>query len=60
MVGDHDSWDFTHPLFGALVQYPATDGKIFDYGAFVQRLHERQVLAVVAADLLSLTLLVPP
>jgi glycine dehydrogenase len=60
IVGDHDSWDFTVPLFGALVQYPATDGKIIDYGAFVQRLHEQQALAVVAADLLSLTLFVSP
>src|SRR5580704_11131773 len=31
IVGDHDSWGFTTPIFGALVQYPATDGKIFDY-----------------------------
>jgi glycine dehydrogenase len=60
IVGDHDSWDFAVPLFGALVQYPATDGKIIDYGPFVQRLHEHKALAVVAADLLSLTLLVPP
>ena len=60
VVGDHDSWDFDAPLFGALVQYPATDGKIFDYAAFVERLHERQALAVVATDLLSLTLLVSP
>jgi glycine dehydrogenase len=60
IVGDHDSWDFTIPIFGALVQYPATEGKIFDYGTFVKRLHEHQALAVVAADLLSLTLLVSP
>jgi len=60
VVGDHYSWDFTVPLFGALVQYPATDGTIIDYGTFVQRLHEHQALAVVAADLLSLTLLVSP
>src|SRR6516165_78511 len=60
IIGDHDSWDFTVPLFGALVQYPATDGKIIDYTAFFKRLHEHQALAVVAADLLSLTLLLPP
>src|SRR5262249_39146314 len=48
------------PLFGALVQYPATDGKIFDYAAFFKRLHKHQSLAVVATDLLSLTLLVSP
>jgi glycine dehydrogenase len=60
IVGDHDSWGFTTPIFGALVQYPATDGKIFDYSDFVKRVHEHQALAVVAADLLSLTLLVSP
>jgi glycine dehydrogenase len=60
IVSDHDSWDFAAPIFGALVQYPATDGKIFDYNAFFNRLHQRQALAVVAADLLSLTLLVSP
>jgi glycine dehydrogenase len=59
-VGDHDSWDFSVPIFGALLQYPATDGKILDYNAFIERLHENWALAVVAADLLSLTLLTPP
>jgi len=60
VVGDHGSWDFDVPLFGALVQYPATDGKIFDYAPFVERLHQRQALVVAATDLLSLTLLVAP
>jgi glycine cleavage system P protein (glycine dehydrogenase) len=60
VVGDHEIWDFTVPIFGALVQYPATDGRIFDYRPFVERLHEHQALAVVTADLLSLTLLVAP
>ncbi len=60
IVGDHRSWNFSTPLFGAIAQYPATDGPIYDYGPFIERLHENQALAVVAADLLSLTLLVPP
>jgi glycine dehydrogenase len=60
IVGDHRTWNFSTPLFGALMQYPATDGPIYDYGAFIDRLHETQALAVVAADLLSLTLLIPP
>jgi glycine dehydrogenase len=60
IVGEHQTWDFNTPVFGALLQYPATDGPIYNYAAFIGRLHESQALAVVAADLLSLTLLVPP
>src|SRR3984893_14226250 len=60
IVGDHQTWDFATPVFGGLLQYPATDGPIYNYSTFIQRLHESQALAVVSADLLSLTLLVPP
>jgi glycine dehydrogenase len=47
-------------LMGAVVQYPATDGRIVDYTQVVERLHGAGALAVVAADLLALTLLRPP
>ena len=46
--------------FGVLLQYPAADGEVGDYRALVQAVHARGGLAVVAADLLALTLLVPP
>src|SRR5262249_55818304 len=60
IVGDHRSLQFDRPLFGALVQYPATDGEIFDYEPFISALHDAGALAVVATDLLSLALLKPP
>jgi glycine dehydrogenase len=60
VVGNDEAWDFKNPVFGALIQYPTTGGKICDYEPFIRRLHEQGALAVVAADLLSLTLLVPP
>ena len=60
VVGDHEKWDFSKATFGALVQYPATDGEIFDYAAFAERAHQASALVVVAADLLALTLLRPP
>jgi glycine dehydrogenase len=60
IIGDHQTWDFNTPVFGALLQYPATDGPIYNYASFINKLHENQALAVVASDLLSLTLLVPP
>ncbi|MEO1133318.1 MAG: glycine dehydrogenase (aminomethyl-transferring), partial [Cyanobacteria bacterium J06639_1] len=47
-------------FFGALLQYPTTDGTIRDYGGFIERLHAIDALVTVATDLLSLTLLKPP
>jgi len=48
------------PVFGALFQYPATDGTICDMGFLIARTHNSGALAVVAADLLALTLITPP
>jgi len=60
LVGNHETFDFSLPVFGVLVQYPASDGSIHDYAAFVKRAHEAGALVTVAADLLALTLLSPP
>ncbi|MDX2244262.1 MAG: aminomethyl-transferring glycine dehydrogenase [Leptolyngbyaceae cyanobacterium bins.302] len=60
IVGDHHTVAFDQPVFGALLQYPATDGAINDYQAFCDRTHAAGALVTVAADLLSLTLLKPP
>ena len=47
-------------VFAALFQYPATDGSICDLEKLVARTHESGALAIVATDLLALTLLKPP
>jgi glycine dehydrogenase len=60
IVGDHEKFDFSTPVFGALVQYPASDGRIFEYGDFIKRAHEHGALVTMAADLLALTLITPP
>jgi glycine dehydrogenase len=59
-VGDPLTYDFGTQTFGALLQYPATDGAVHDYRAFVEAAHAAGALVVVAADLLALTLLTPP
>ena len=46
--------------FGVLVQYPTTDGEIADWRGLAAKVHAKQGLLCVAADLLALTLLVPP
>ena len=58
--GDHREVAMTDDVFGALLQYPATDGAIYDYQAFCERAHEADAYVVVAADLLSLALLEAP
>lgn len=47
-------------LSGVLVQYPGADGRILDPRPLVEEAHARNALAVVAADLLALTLLESP
>ncbi|MCB0216692.1 MAG: aminomethyl-transferring glycine dehydrogenase [Chloroflexi bacterium] len=59
-VGDHASFDFDASVFGGLVQYPASDGRVEDHADFCARAHAVGALAIVAADLLSLALLTPP
>jgi len=51
---------FDGSVSGALVQYPATDGAIYDYAEFTRQAHDAGALVVVAADILALTLLKPP
>lgn len=61
VVGDHRTIDFSQtPVFGVLLQYPATDGAIYDYREVCDRAHAAGAFVTVAADLLSLTLLTPP
>jgi glycine dehydrogenase len=60
IIGDYRSFDFSTPIFGALLQYPATDGTIRDYQDFIAKVHAVKALATVAADLLALALLTPP
>jgi glycine dehydrogenase len=60
IVGCPHSFAFDRPINGALVQYPATDGVIYDYTDFIAKVHRQGGLAVVAADILSLALLLPP
>ena len=60
LTGDPAGFDFSRPVFGALLSYPATDGAVIDYTDFVERAHRGGALVTVAADLLALTLLRPP
>jgi glycine dehydrogenase len=60
-VGDQDTVDLAAiGAFGALVQYPETDGRIPDLRAIAAKAKAADALFVVAADVLSLAVLTPP
>ncbi len=60
IVGDHRAFDFSKPVFGALVQYPDTHGTVSDYRSFAEKLHQHDAMLIAAADILALALLTPP
>ncbi len=58
-VGGDDDGD----CFGTLIQYPSANGDIYaraEYEKFIQKMHAKDALVIVAADPLALTLLTPP
>ena len=59
VVGDAQGYDFTG-AFGALVQYPDTEGSVDAWDGFCARAHAAGALVVVATDLLALALLRAP
>jgi glycine dehydrogenase len=61
LVGDPAAFDpAREKIFGALLQYPATDGGLRDPRPFIEKAHASGALVAMAADLLALTLLTPP
>ena len=60
IVDDWDEYEFSGKEFGAIVQYPAADGKVCDYAAFTAKAHEKGILVTAVADLLALALLQSP
>ena len=59
-TGNYILQNFTEKHFGAIIQYPNSDGNIEDYSDFVTKAHSANCFVAVAADILSLALLTPP
>ena len=60
VIGDFRAATLGSEVYGALLQYPAANGKIHDYTDFARKAKINGTAIAVAADILSLTLLVPP
>lgn len=59
-VGNCEEFEFTPDVFACVVQYPNANGAVEEYRALAEKAHAADCKIAVAADILSLTLLVPP
>lgn len=59
-VGDYRKVEWNGNIFGAIIQYPNSEGSIEDYKTFVAQANANGTKVAVAADLMSLVLLTPP
>lgn len=57
---DRNRFDLDDSVFAILLQYPDSEGSVEDYQNLVRSAQEKGIYVIVAADLLSLTLLKPP
>ena len=60
VIGNHETFDFSHDFFGAILQYPGKFGQVNDYSGFIAKAKSNQIKVAVAADILSLVLLTSP
>ncbi|MBC7650452.1 MAG: aminomethyl-transferring glycine dehydrogenase [Deinococcales bacterium] len=60
VFGDYKAAQIDATYFGALVQYPNSNGSIEDYKTFIETVHAIDGYVVMATDLLALTLLTSP
>ena len=60
VIGDHNDVILDEEFFGVIVQYPDSNGEIFDYTEFFNEAKSKNIYTIVAADLLSLSILKSP
>src|SRR5665213_3234710 len=60
IFGDFKTAQLDETFFGAIVQYPDSEGSIEDHRNFIEHAHNVHAQVIMATDLLALTLLTPP
>ncbi|MDQ2719786.1 MAG: aminomethyl-transferring glycine dehydrogenase [Bacteroidota bacterium] len=60
VFGDFKNVQLDETFFGAIVQYPDSEGNIRDHQTFIENTHNVNAHVIMATDLLALTLLIPP
>ena len=60
VAGDYQTATLDDTYFGAILQYPNSNGSVEDYRSFIEKVHGLGGFVVMATDLLALTLLTTP
>ena len=60
VIGNHETFDFSHDFFGAILQYPGKFGQVNDYSGFITKAKSNEIKVAIAADILSMALLTSP
>ena len=60
VVGNENDFEFSNGFFGAILQYPGKNGQITNIKSFIEKAKAANIKVVVAADILSLTMLEAP
>lgn len=60
VIDDCETTAFDDQFFAAIVQYPNETGSVENYKPLVEKIQAHNMKLIVAADLLSLTMLTPP
>ena len=60
IIEDLNKITFNKKFFGGIFQYPGKNGKIEDLNPIIKKFKEKEINTIVAADLLSLTIINPP
>ncbi|MBC8046737.1 MAG: glycine dehydrogenase (aminomethyl-transferring), partial [Fimbriimonadaceae bacterium] len=60
IIGNHETVELNENYFGALLQYPAGNGNLFDYTDFISAAHGKNVYITLAADILALAIIKSP
>ena len=60
VIGDWKEAELDENFFASIIQYPDSIGQVHDYKSFAQVAKDKDQMIIVAADIMSLTMLVPP
>ncbi|MAJ98359.1 MAG: glycine dehydrogenase (aminomethyl-transferring) [Flavobacteriales bacterium] len=60
IIGDYENIEFSNDFFGVLIQYPDVDGELNYQKKLSNKLIKHKIKVVIAADILSLSLIDPP
>ncbi len=60
VIGNHNTVSLNEEYFGLIVQYPDSNGEISDYTDYFKKAKSKNIFTIIAADLLSLSILKSP